>query len=106
MTTNNSGENGLTRDEVLETLRGHKAVLKERFGVEGLRLVGSVARGESSNGSDIDLIVDFAGPATADGFFGAHDYLESVVDCEVDLMTEKGLREGLHPYLKGKSILV
>ena len=92
---NTTDKTELTRDDVLETLREHKRVLKERFGVEGLRLVGSMARGESGNGSDIDLIVDFAGPATADGFFGAHDYLESVFDCEVDLMTEKGLRESI-----------
>ena len=99
-------KNDMTRDEVLATLRGHKRVLRERFGVERLRLVGSVARGESGNGRDIDLIVDFAGPATADGFFGAHDYLESVFDCEVDLMTEKGLRESMRPYREGKTIVV
>ncbi len=103
---NTADKTELTRDDVLETLRGHRSVLKERFGVESLWLVGSLARGESRNGSDIDLIVEFAGPATADGFFGANDYLESVFDCEVDLMTEKGLREGLHPYVKSESILV
>ena len=106
MAAKTNGENGLTRDEVLETLREHKGVLKERFGVEGLRLAGSVARGESGNGKDIDLIVDFAGPATADGFFGANDCLESVFDCEVDLMTEKGLREGMLPYKEAKTIIV
>ena len=106
MTTKNKSENGMTRDEVLETLRGHMVVLKERFGVEGLRLVGSVARGERSNGTDIDLIVDFAGTATAVGFFGAHDYLESIFDCQVDLMTEKGLRESKLPYKPGKMIVV
>ena len=96
----------LNRDRVLEILRAQKPILKERFDVEGLWLVGSLARGESRNGSDIDLIVEFAGAATADGFFGANDYLESVFGCEVDLMTEKGLREGLHPYVADKSIVV
>ena len=96
----------LTRDEVLETLRGHKRVLKERFGVEGLRLVGSLARGENGVGRDIDLIVDFNGPATAVGFFGTHDYLESIFDCEVDLMTEKGLREGMQPFIERHAISV
>ena len=98
--------NELNRDRVLEKLRSHKPVLQERFGVKQLSLVGSIARGEDGGGNDIDLIVEFVGPATADGFFGAHAYLEDVFDCEVDLMTEKGLREGMHPYVKGKSILV
>ena len=96
----------LNKDKVLKELRRHKPALQERFGVKKLSLVGSIARGESGDGNDIDLIVEFAGPATADGFFGAHAYLEDLFDCEVDLMTEKGLREGMHPYVKGKSILV
>ena len=96
----------MNRDNVLEILRSHKEVLKERYGVKELSLVGSAARGESGGGNDIDLIVEFVGPATADGFFGAQAYLEEVFDCEVDLMTEKGLREGMHPYIEGISILV
>ena len=66
---NTTDKTELTRDDVLETLREHKRVLKERFGVEGLRLVGSMARGESGNGSDIDLIVDFAGTCNGGWFF-------------------------------------
>ena len=96
----------MNRNDVLEILRSHKGVLKERFGVKELSLVGSMARDEAGNDSDIDLMVKFVGPATAEYFFGAQSYLEEVFDRGIDLMTEKGLREGLHPYVKGDSIRV
>jgi predicted nucleotidyltransferase len=43
---------------VIETLRRHRAELQEA-GVEHLVLFGSVARGESSVQSDIDLMAEF-----------------------------------------------
>ena len=38
------------RDEVLTILRAHYDDLREKFGVQSLRLFGSVARGEGQNG--------------------------------------------------------
>lgn len=43
---------------VIATLREHRAEL-EAAGVVHLRLHGSVARGDASNASDVDLIADF-----------------------------------------------
>ncbi len=44
--------------EVLRILREHEGELKSS-GILHLRVFGSVARGESSSVSDIDLLVDF-----------------------------------------------
>jgi uncharacterized protein len=43
---------------VIATLREHRAEL-EAAGVVHLRLHGSVARGDASNASDVDLVADF-----------------------------------------------
>jgi predicted nucleotidyltransferase len=43
---------------VLQTLRQHEPVLRAA-GILHLRLFGSVARGESSAQSDVDLMADF-----------------------------------------------
>jgi len=47
----------MTRDEVLEILRGSRDELRRDFGVESLALFGSVARG-SRRTNDIDVLVD------------------------------------------------
>jgi hypothetical protein len=48
----------MDRERVLAILRGHAAELKAA-GLLHLRLFGSVARGEASSESDVDLLADF-----------------------------------------------
>ena len=96
----------MQRAETLRLLRKHKPVLSKRFDVSHLALVGSVARNEASDDSDVDIMVWFDGPTTAKHFFGAQIYLEQVLGREVDLMTEKSLQEGLHPYVEREMISV
>jgi len=48
----------MDKGHVIETLRQHELELKAA-GIVHLRLFGSVARGEASMRSDVDLIADF-----------------------------------------------
>ena len=47
----------MTRDEVIDTLKGHADALRAR-GVVRLALIGSVARGDATGTSDVDVLVD------------------------------------------------
>ena len=42
--------------------------------------------------SDVDLLVEFEGPATYDRYFGLRDHLETLLGRKVDLVTEQGLK--------------
>ena len=53
----------MNRDEVLEMLRAHKNILSQRFGVSELTLLGSVARNQAKDNSDIDILVSYGKPA-------------------------------------------
>jgi predicted nucleotidyltransferase len=67
-----------------------------RHGARNIRIFGSVARGDSSQGSDIDFLVD-AGPGTSSWFpAGLILDLEELLGCRVEVVTEKGL----NPYLR------
>jgi uncharacterized protein len=48
----------MNRDEVISKLRAHEAELKAA-GIVRLAVFGSVARGENSAHSDVDLLADF-----------------------------------------------
>ena len=48
----------MNKDEVISKLRAHEAELKAA-GIVRLAIFGSVARGENSAQSDIDLLADF-----------------------------------------------
>jgi predicted nucleotidyltransferase len=81
----------MTRDEVLQFLTANKEELARR-GVSSLVLFGSVARGEARPTSDIDLLVEFEGPATLDRYLELEDFLEDLLGCSVDLVTKRSLR--------------
>lgn len=91
---------------ILAMLSQHKPVLADRFGVVGLSLFGSVARDTADSESDIDLLVEFDGPATSSRYFGVQFYLEDLLGRPVDLVTAKALRSRLRPYVERDAIAV
>ncbi len=71
-----------------------------------LALFGSTARDAATPDSDIDILVDFDGPATSARYFGVQFYLEDLFGCSVDLVTEKALRPELRPFIEREAIRV
>ena len=65
-----------------------------KFKVKRLDLFGSLARGEGTAQSDVDLLVEFEEPDVNPSmrFFGLLHHLEDVLGCEVDLLTVSSLR--------------
>ena len=77
-----------------------------QFGVSGLALFGSTARDSATEHSDVDVLVSFDGPATSARYFGVQFYLEDLLGCPVDLVTDKALRPQLRPYVELDAIHV
>jgi uncharacterized protein len=82
----------MNRSSILALLQEHRDVIATRFGAKHLALFGSAARDEMRPESDIDVLVDFDGPATFDGYFDLKDYLEKLLCRPVDLVTSRGLK--------------
>ncbi|MCI5133250.1 MAG: DNA polymerase subunit beta, partial [Candidatus Electrothrix sp. EH2] len=70
------------------------------------RLFGSTVRDTATDSSDVDILVAFFGPANSKRYFGLLFYLEDLLDCTVDLVTEKALRPELRPYVEKEGIYV
>lgn len=90
----------MDRQHALTLLARSKPELMRRFGVARLCLFGSTARGEAREDSDVDVLVDFDGPATSRRYFGVQFFLEDLLGHPVDLVTEKALRAELQPYVR------
>ena len=88
----------------IQILTAYKKTLSEQFGVNRLALFGSTARDTASDSSDIDILVSFDGIATSQRYFGVQFYLEDLLGCSVDLVTEKALRAELRPYIEREAI--
>ena len=78
--------------QILLILKERRREIATRFGVKRLGLFGSAARGELREDSDVDVLVEFDGPATFDGYFALKDHLEDLLGRRVDLVTERGLK--------------
>ncbi|MBE9194344.1 nucleotidyltransferase family protein [Synechocystis sp. LEGE 06083] len=90
----------MKRQSVLQLLSQSKPDLQARFGVTRLALFGSTARDEAGPHSDVDILVSFDGPATSHRYFGVQFYLEDLLGCAVDLVTEKALRPELRSHIE------
>ena len=94
----------MNRDEVLDALRKHKQVLRERFDVTGLALYGSFARNQATPESDVDILVRFGGPATSRSYFGTLFYIEDLLGRRIDLVTDKALRPEFRPFVEQEAL--
>ncbi len=75
------------------------------MGVASLALFGSAARSGMAMASDIDMLVEFAGPATFDGYMDLKFFLEDLLGRRVDLVTEKALKPGLRSRIAGELVV-
>ena len=92
--------------ELLQTLRTHKPVLRERFGVTSLSLFGSFARDEGREDSDVDVIVTFDPPPDWKRYFGAVFYLEDLLGRQIDLAMKEDVRPEILPFVERDLISV
>jgi predicted nucleotidyltransferase len=95
----------MSRDAIIKLLAEHQQDLT-RLGVKSLALFGSVAREESRADSDIDLLVEFDGKATFDGYINLKFYLEDLLKRRVDLVTRRALKPGLRSRIEEEALYV
>lgn len=85
-------ENARSLRRLVEQHRDEIVAIAQTHGASGIRLVGSVARGDEHVGSDIDFLVRFeAGRSLFDQAGLIHD-LRELLGVDVDVISEGGLR--------------
>ena len=70
----------------------------QRYDVVRAAIFGSLARGETKQGSDIDILVEFAGEKSLLDLAGLKIELEELLGVRVDVLTYGSL----HPLLKDR----
>jgi predicted nucleotidyltransferase len=81
----------LTRDTIVQLLKGEQAYLAAEFGVSKIGLFGSYVNGQPDETSDIDILVEFERPIGF-RFLDLVDYLEAVLGRKVDVLTPAGVQ--------------
>jgi predicted nucleotidyltransferase len=91
------GEKMSTRStqELLVIMRELKPKIMKRYKAKEIELFGSIVRGEQSETSDIDILVDFEEGADLFDLTGLAIFLEEELGRKVDVVPKRALREEL-----------
>lgn len=82
----------MTLKERLQEKREEILSLATKHGAYNIRIFGSVARGEADSASDIDFLVELEPGRSLLDLGGLLMELQELLDCPVDVVTDKGLR--------------
>lgn len=83
----------ISYNELLQSKRQDILRIAAKYGAYNVRIFGSVARGEADEQSDIDLLVNMEPGRSLFDLGGLLADLEDLLGCNVDVVTEDGLRD-------------
>ena len=97
---------GMSRDHILKTLRAHQAELRAA-GILHLSIFGSIARGEATSTSDVDLMAEFdpTKKQTLVTLGRLQNRLSEWLGTEVDLSSAAWMRSSVSERAKREAIL-
>jgi predicted nucleotidyltransferase len=87
-------------DEIKSILEKHIQEIEERYKVTELGIFGSYVRGEQSETSDVDILVEFKESMGLLKFIEIENYLTDLLGVKVDLVMKSSLKPRI-----GKHIL-
>jgi predicted nucleotidyltransferase len=94
----------LTRDEIQQRIGAHEQELRD-MGVSTLELFGSSARNETTESSDIDLLITFDRAVGLFAFYGVQEYLETLLECDkVDLVMRRSVIEEMKEQIYSEAV--
>ncbi|MFH0824980.1 MAG: nucleotidyltransferase family protein [Pseudomonadota bacterium] len=92
----------MTCDEILNKLAENREAIRG-FGVRRLGIFGSYARGEQTETSDLDFLVEF-NAATFDNYFDLKFFLEDLFGRPVDLVTADTIKSRIRPVILKETV--
>ena len=88
-----------TREQLLDLLGRKSQALRGRYPISRLALFGSWARGEATDQSDVDLLVE-VDPTIGLRFVDLADELEAALGRRVDLVSRRALKPAMWEKIK------
>jgi len=80
-----------TKESILGILRRERDRLRQQFGVKRVALFGSYARGDQTESSDVDILVE-VDPSIGLGFVELAEQIESLLGVRTDVVSRGAVR--------------
>lgn len=91
--------------EIKELIEKNKHKLTDKYHIKSIGIFGSIVRGDATEVSDVDILVDFEKPIGLD-FVILGDDLEEILGVKVDIVTPNAIKPGMFEYIKQDLIYV
>ena len=92
--------------QVKDTLNSNRDYIQKTYHVVNIGIFGSVARGENTEKSDVDVLVKFSKPIGFFEFIKLEDYLTKIIGQKVDLVTQNALKPLIKEEILNQTIYV
>jgi predicted nucleotidyltransferase len=86
-------------DNIKKVIAAHRDILTGKYHVKAMGVFGSYVRGKQTEGSDIDVLVEFTHPVGLFTFIELEEYLSDLLELNVDLVLKEGIKPGLKEYI-------
>ena len=96
----------MNRAKILRTLSRNVDEIAGRFSVKAISLFGPAARGEWRKGTDVGVLVEFAGAPTFDRYMYLKLHLEGLIGESVGLLTTDAVKPRMWPAIERSLINV
>ena len=94
----------MERQQLLKQNREKILTIATRYGAYDVRVFGSVARGEATEQSDIDFLVKMQPGRSLLDLGGLLYDLQKLLNVDVDVITENGLRPRIRAEVLSKAV--
>lgn len=88
----------------LQDKREEILAIAAKYGAYNVRVFGSVARGESDADSDVDFLVEMEPGRSLLDLGGLLMELQGLLGCQVDIVTQKGLRARIREHVLAEAV--
>lgn len=95
----------MTIEKIKSILHTHKQALKNKFKIKTIGIFGSYSRGDATEISDIDILVEFEEPIGIE-FIALAENLEKILNIKVDLVSRNAVRPKIMKYIEEELIYV
>lgn len=95
-----------TLEEIIEAIKKRKKVLEEKYKVKEIGIFGSYVRGEQTEKSDVDILVDFYELPDVFNLLKLERSLRGTLKCRVDVVRKQAIREELRDRILSEAIKI
>ena len=93
----------ITKEDLFKR-REEIIAIARQYGASDIRIFGSVARGDTNENSDVDLIVRFEPGRSLFDHGGLIEDLRNLLGIKVDVISDDGIRERWRKHLEQESV--